>query len=226
MSSAGIIHIAAHVDVNNESPWYSGILLAADETTGNDTSRQADETRTRGNDLAILTSEDSLKVQAALAGATYLRASDIANTEIDAQLAVLSGCNSALGRVTLGEGVIGLGGAFLSAGVRTVVASLWPVDDKVTAKLMRVFYEGLANGATISEALRAAQMAIASQSDTQQPVYWAGFVAIGNGNATVALEARPRASAPGIVILASLGLLFFSALVAMNNKRKKMSNPV
>ena len=105
---------------------------------------------------------------------------------------MLSGCESALGRVTVGEGVIGLGGAFLSAGVRTVVASLWPVDDRQVGALMEEFYAGLAEGSTISVALRNAQLSMRARSETQHPFYWAGFVVVGDGNARVPLEARDK----------------------------------
>ena len=134
---------------------------------------------------------------------------------------------SALGRVTLGEGVIGLGGAFLSAGVKTVVASLWPIDDDGTTKLMRTFYDELASGSTIAEALRNAQLAMAAQSATHQPFYWAGFVVIGDGTGTVALERR--ASVAGdrtIVILGVVGLLSAIAFIVLIKKNREVSSPV
>jgi CHAT domain-containing protein len=69
----------------------------------------------------------------------YLRASEIASLRLATRMAVLSGCESAGGRVLSGEGVLGLTSALLSAGVPTVVATLWPVEDRTTARLMKEY---------------------------------------------------------------------------------------
>ena len=80
--------------------------------------------------------------------------------QLPARLAVLSSCRSGGGRILSGEGVQGLCGAFLSAGVRAVVATLWPVDDRTTSRLMELFYSELAGGKTVAMALHRAQMAL------------------------------------------------------------------
>ena len=90
-------------------------------------------------------------------------------------------CESAGGRILSGEGVLGLCGAFLSAGIPAVVATLWPVDDRTTAELMTVFYEELARGETVARSLRRAQMAIRQGHETGNPFFWAGFVLVGDG---------------------------------------------
>jgi CHAT domain-containing protein len=121
----------------------------------------------------------------------YLRASSIAATRLPARLAVIAGCESAGGRVLSGEGVQGLAAAFLSAGVPSVVASLWPVDDRATALLVEELYRRLGRGQSVSASLAGAQAALRSGSRTADPFYWAGFVVVGEPGATVALVGRP-----------------------------------
>ena len=76
--------------------------------------------------------------------------------------------------------MVGLTSAFLSAGVPAVVATLWAVDDAVTAELMEQFYRELSGGKTVALALKAAQDAIRGRETTEHPFYWAAFVAAGD----------------------------------------------
>ena len=78
--------------------------------------------------------------------AGLLTARDIHRLRIPSDLVVLSACRTARGRVLAGEGVQSLARAFLHAGARSVVASLWNVNDEGTASLMESFYRGLAHG--------------------------------------------------------------------------------
>ncbi len=82
--------------------------------------------------------------------------------------------------------------AFLGAGVPVVLASLWPVEDQVTASLMERFYAELSLGRAPVTALAQAQNTIRSDPTTAHPFHWAGFVVIGDGTALVDLEAKPR----------------------------------
>jgi CHAT domain-containing protein len=77
---------------------------------------------------------------------------------IDADLVTLSACNTALGQELSGEGLIGLTRAFQYAGARSILASLWSVDDWQTARLMKTFYTHLRSAESKDEALRAAQI--------------------------------------------------------------------
>jgi CHAT domain-containing protein/Tfp pilus assembly protein PilF len=99
---------------------------------------------------------------------------------IDADLVTLSGCNTALGQEVAGEGLIGLTRAFQYAGARSVLASLWSIDDRRTSLLMQRFYAGLRKGKTKDEALRAAQISLLREPNTAPPVYWAAFVLNGD----------------------------------------------
>lgn len=107
----------------------------------------------------------------------YLRLHDLGRLYLNADLAVLSGCETALGRDIGGEGVIGLTRGFLLAGARGVVASLWKVDDLATADLMERFYRGmLVQRLPAPAALRDAQRQMAASERWSDRYYWAGFV--------------------------------------------------
>ncbi len=151
-------------------------------------------------------------------GTGPLSARTIAGLDLHARLVVLSACKSAAGRILNGEGVIGLTTAFLSAGVPTVLATLWPVDDRVTADFMRDFYSELAKGHPAADALRRAQMAVRARPETAHPFYWAGFVLVGDGSARVALNRR----APGTVAVAGgLTLLIAIAGLALAARKRR-----
>lgn len=106
-----------------------------------------------------------------------LKLNDIYNLRLDADLVVLSACQTALGREIRGEGVIGLTRGFMYAGARRVVSSLWMVDDSATAELMKSFYDGmLRSKLTPAAALRRAQIAMIKKDSRHAPYFWAGFI--------------------------------------------------
>lgn len=112
----------------------------------------------------------------------YLYTLEVLETNLDADLVVLSACESGRGRIRSGEGVVGLGRAFLGAGARQLVASLWKVDDASTARLMKIFYERVfENSDPVDVALMRARNAMIASEDTAHPFHWAAFVAIGAG---------------------------------------------
>ena len=107
----------------------------------------------------------------------FLRLHDIYNLHLPADLIVLSACSSGLGKEVRGEGLIGLTRGFMYAGASGVVASLWKVDDRATAELMKLFYAGLfKKGLPPSAALRDAQLQMSQQKAWRSPYYWAGFI--------------------------------------------------
>src|SRR5689334_15610862 len=106
----------------------------------------------------------------------FLRLYDIYNLRLSSDLVVLSACETALGGEIKGEGLIGLTRGFLYAGAPRVVASLWEIDDRTTADLMKKFYEGmLVQRERPAAALRAAQIAILKTKGLESPYYWAAF---------------------------------------------------
>jgi CHAT domain-containing protein/TolA-binding protein len=119
----------------------------------------------------------------------FLEAREIINLNLNAELVVLSACQTARGRVAAGEGLIGMAWAFFVAGAPTTVASQWKVDSASTTLLMTNFHQLLTsqeskNGAreNKAEALRGAALKLLSNVQYRHPFYWAGFVMIGDGN--------------------------------------------
>ena len=101
---------------------------------------------------------------------------DIYNLRLDADLVVLSACQTALGKEIRGEGLVGLTRGFMYAGASRVLASLWSVEDRATAELMGSFYRGmLREGLSPAAALRKAQLEMAKNPYRRSPYYWAGF---------------------------------------------------
>jgi CHAT domain-containing protein len=106
----------------------------------------------------------------------FLRANDIYNLKLPAELVVLSACQTGLGKEIKGEGLVGLTRGFMYAGAARVVVSLWNVNDKATAELMTKFYEKmLKKGERPAAALRGAQVEMWRQKQWQSPYYWAAF---------------------------------------------------
>jgi CHAT domain-containing protein len=108
----------------------------------------------------------------------FLSAVDVFNLKLPAELVVLSGCQTALGKEIRGEGLVGLTRGFLYAGAARVVSSLWKVDDVATAELMTRFYEGMLGAARLrpAAALREAQEAMWRKKWHRAPYYWGAFV--------------------------------------------------
>jgi CHAT domain-containing protein/tetratricopeptide (TPR) repeat protein len=139
----------------------------------------------------------------------FLRADRIASLRLKARLTVLSSCESASGRIVSGEGVQSLSAAFVSAGVTTIVATLWPVSDRATERFMQEFYRQLASGRSAAAALRAAQLEARARRATRHPFYWAGFVVLGDGDVRVPLRSRLPMVPAAIVAILLASLLFW-----------------
>jgi CHAT domain-containing protein len=111
----------------------------------------------------------------------FLRLHEIYNLKLNADLVVLSGCQTALGQEVSGEGLIGLTRGFMYAGAPRVVASLWNVNDQATANLMKLFYERmLKDGMRPAAALRAAQTAMWKKEPNAVPYRWGAFILQGD----------------------------------------------
>lgn len=111
----------------------------------------------------------------------FLGLRDVYGLRLGADLVVLSGCETALGKEVRGEGLVGLTQGFLYAGARQVVASLWRIEDRATAELMSRFYRALLiEGKTPAAALRQAQLSLREDKRWRSPYYWSGFVLQGD----------------------------------------------
>jgi CHAT domain-containing protein len=112
----------------------------------------------------------------------YLRLGDIYKLKLSADLVVLSSCDSALGKDLDSEGIIGLPRGFLYAGAKSVIASLWKVNDDATAILMSRLYARIKKGGNPGAALRGAQLEMVRDEQWSNPYYWAAFVLLGDYN--------------------------------------------
>jgi CHAT domain-containing protein/Tfp pilus assembly protein PilF len=112
-----------------------------------------------------------------------LFAGEIYNLELNANLVTLSACQTGLGKISKGEGVIGLSRALTYAGAKNVIVSFWSVADQSTASLMKTFYEDLLKSNAsynFSKSLREAKLQLMKNSQYAAPYYWAPFILIGN----------------------------------------------
>ena len=111
----------------------------------------------------------------------FLQATEIFNLNLNADLVVLSACQTGLGKLIRGEGMVGLTRAFMYAGTSSVLVSLWSVSDVSTATLMGEFYRNLIKEKlSKTDALRKAQLSIMRDEKFAHPFYWAPFVLFGD----------------------------------------------
>jgi tetratricopeptide (TPR) repeat protein len=143
----------------------------------------------------------------------FMSAGDLSALRLDADLVVLSACRTAGGVVVGGEGVQGLVSPLLSAGARSVVATMWPVGDRSTARLVEDFYRELANGNDVAEALRQAKLAAIERG--APPAEWAAFNVTGDPLVQVRLRhpsgREPWVPLAGGVLLLTLFLVILRA---------------
>ncbi|CAH3163990.1 unnamed protein product, partial [Pocillopora meandrina] len=115
---------------------------------------------------------------------------DVLNAQLRAKLVVLSCCHSGRGEIKA-EGVVGIARAFMGAGARSIVVSLWAIDDEATLEFMKHFYQQLAGGKPASESLNLAMKSL-RESDTFCDIkYWAPFLLIGD-DVTLDFMAKER----------------------------------
>lgn len=150
---ARILHFATHGYVDDRSPFDSGLVLSIPEEL------------TPGRDNGLLQVWEIFE-----------------SVRLDADLVVLSACETGSGEIRGGEGIIGLTRAFQYAGARSVLASLWKVEDAATADLMQAFYRHLRAGQSKDEALRAAQIEMIRSPlrKTAAPYFWAALQLVGD----------------------------------------------
>lgn len=156
-----ILHFASHSFLDDASPLYSQIVLAPSV----------------GGAAEDIAADDGL-----------LEAREIMDLDLQADLAVLSACETGRGRVGAGEGVIGLTWAFFVAGCPTAVVSQWKVDSASTSELMLAFHRRLRAGQPTASALRQAALSVKRDARYRHPFYWAGFVVVGDGGRSETLQ--------------------------------------
>jgi CHAT domain-containing protein len=117
-----------------------------------------------------------------------LQMHEIWNLDLNTELVVLSACQTGLGKLVRGEGMVSLMRAFFYAGTRNVVVSLWNVDDNSTADLMKQFYVHMKQGKGVAESLRLAKLNMIENAKDgsgfaafEDPYYWSPFILVGPG---------------------------------------------
>jgi CHAT domain-containing protein len=112
----------------------------------------------------------------------FLTLAEICNLNLNAEMVVLSACETALGELKKGEGIMSLARAFTYAGTRSIITTLWSVDDEATSQLMADFYQYLTEGKTKDAALRQARLDYLGSHDNRfsHPFFWAAAVPMGN----------------------------------------------
>jgi CHAT domain-containing protein len=118
-----------------------------------------------------------------------LQVREIIRLHLNAELTTLSACDTGVGKLQGQEGISNLVEAFLVAGSKSVVASLWSADDTSASALMERFYKRLAQGESASSALRNAKLDLLAQyGDQLSPFYWAAFIPVGETSAPIGIK--------------------------------------
>jgi len=171
LAKYGVIHVATHALIDGEKPERSGLVLSQLDL------RDGEETGFGGGHDGIIRGAEILE-----------------GWKLNADLVTLSACETALGQAIYGEGVVGLAYPFLNAGARSLLVSLWKVDDRATALFMERFYEAWLGSAaagghravTKAKALQSAQQWLRSYEEDsgrrpfEHPYYWSAFVLLGD----------------------------------------------
>jgi tetratricopeptide (TPR) repeat protein len=140
-----------------------------------------------------------------------LLAQEIYRLRTRADLVVLSSCQTALGRMLRGEGIEGMNRAFFYSGSSSVLMTLWSIHDQAGAQFMERFYNHLAAGRSIAEALRKAKIDMIASPYYSHPYYWAGYVLNGDGARIVFPSSPPFGifiGAAGLAGMLALGWIF------------------
>ena len=120
------------------------------------------------------------KVNDSINDANRIYTSELYNLDLKADMVVLSACETGLGELQKGEGIISLARAFTYAGAKSTINSLWSVNDASTKTLMEEFYKNIKAGKTKDQALHEAKLSYLENEDMDAPYFWASFIAMGN----------------------------------------------
>ncbi len=152
------VHIASHGIIHENSPEVSGIIFSGISNYQSKTDTLC--TNEFNSDGILLTGE-------------------MYNLNLNADLVVLSACETGLGTIVKGEGVMSMARGLMYSGTPNVLFSLWKVGDKNTYQLMIKFYDSLLNDLTYSEAIRKSKLELIAKEETAFPKFWSGFILLG-----------------------------------------------
>lgn len=142
---------------------------------------------------------------------------DLYNTSLNADMVTLSACQTGIGKLQKGQGMMSLSKGFFYAGAKSLVNTLWKINDKSTVKLMEYFYEGLSKGYSKSEALRKAKLKYLETTEDnllRHPYYWSAFVVSGD------IAPITRTYFWWYFVLGAALLVLFVAFIYSKRKRK------
>lgn len=186
-----ILHLSTHGKVNDQNSRYSF--------------------------LAFWGQKDSIRVGSEVQyGISGLYLADLYNLDLNADMVVLSACETGLGKLFRGEGIASLARGFSYAGAKSILTTLWSVNDKASADLMVDFYRELALGIPKDQALRTAQLSAVAQG--MAPFFWAGFVPMGD---MTPIQQPPDSPMPMIWLGGLLLLLLLGMLITIRILRPK-----
>ncbi len=151
MNDYSLVHIATHSLEDATIPKLAGLVFAPSKET---------HTENRSDDGILYSGE-------------------IYTLHLDAELIVLSSCESGVGKLVKGEGMMALNRGFFYSGINNIVFSLWKVEDRSTSRLMIAFYRNILEGLPFSQALREAKLQLLENPYTAFPKYWSGFILVG-----------------------------------------------
>ncbi|MCH2022611.1 MAG: CHAT domain-containing protein [Saprospiraceae bacterium] len=149
----------------------------------------------------------------------FLQAHEISKQQLNADMVVLSACETGYGRFEQGEGIISLARSFMYAGAPSLVVSLWQVNDVSTALIMKSFYDNLANGMNKAQALRQAKLFYIRNSDgiAAHPAFWSPFIQLGDSR-PIYLKTKVRTwRLYGIVGLGFILLIVIYRIIGRKN---------
>lgn len=143
---------------------------------------------------------------------------ELTNLNINAQLTVLSACNTGYGKLKNGEGFLSLGRAFLEAGSKSVLMTSWPAQDHSTSEIMTTFYEKLSQGYSKDSALRQAKLQFISESDDvfKHPFFWAGFSIHGTTE-----PLRQKNKSHHLLVIFAIATILILLVTILTKKAKK-----
>ncbi|WP_299884843.1 CHAT domain-containing protein [uncultured Lacinutrix sp.] len=203
-------------EINSGNQYYSGDLLTKEQATKENVTQAIDQYKIV-HFATHADASDTINPWIALRH-KKLHHFELNLLKNNAELIILSACNTSLGKVNRGEGVMSLARGFFKSGAHTVIPSLWSTNDKATATITSHFYKNLSEGKTKSEALRTAKLNyLNSNSDAEaSPHYWAALVLIGDTGTLL-----PRTNYTIIIYISITILLLIVFSIFIFKKYKK-----
>lgn len=150
----------------------------------------------------------------------HLYTHELYNMQLNAELAVLSACNTGSGKLIKGEGIMSLGRAFTYAGCKSLVLTLWELNDAVAPNIMKTFYNNLYEGMDKADALRSAKLTHLKSGDniTKDPYFWGSLVLVGDYSPVSISTPFPK------ILYVIIGV--FVVVVVFFGVNRKRNNPV